>query len=68
MIRSVTALGFALAPLGVQPQANDAHHPGRSTKAKKTPGVKAKQTRKPPTKNDKTGAREVWPGFRTGNA
>ena len=68
MIMSVTAFALALAPLGVQPQANDAHHPGKSTKAKKSPGVKAKQTKKPPAKTNKTSSQGVWSGFPSGNA
>ena len=68
LITSVAALALAVAPLGVQPQANDAHHPGKTAKAKKSAGVKAKQTKKPATKPDKSSEQEVWPGARALNA
>ncbi len=60
MIMSIAAVALALAPLGLQPQANEAHHTGNATKVKKSKGTKPKQTKKPPTKVDKSSRPEGW--------
>jgi len=65
MIISLTAFAIALAPLGLQPQANEAHHPDKSGKTKKSPRAKPKQTKKPPTKTEKSSERETRPDART---
>ncbi len=60
MIISLTAFGIALAPLGLQPQANEAHHPGKSNKVNKSTRTKPKQTKKLPIKTEKSSLRGTW--------
>ena len=62
MIMALAALAIAAAPLGIQPQANEAHHSGKSTKVKNSQGTKPKQTKKPPAKVEKSSERRT-PGI-----
>jgi len=69
MIMSVIALVALAGPLGTQLRADDAHHPEKSAKAKKSTATKPKQQKKkPPAKTDKTSRQDVWSGARAGNA
>jgi hypothetical protein len=61
MIIPLAALAFALAPLGLQPRADDAHHPEKAAKAGKSTGAKGKQTKTRPAKSKKTSAQEARP-------
>lgn len=58
VIMTVAAFAIATAPVGVQPQANEAHHSGKSTKVKKSQTTKPKQTKKPAAKVEKSSQRQ----------
>lgn len=61
----VTALAFVLGPLGLQPRADDAHHPEKGAKAKKSTSTKSKQKKPAANKSSqgelRSGA-QTWTG------
>ena len=58
---TMVACSVALAPFGAQPKANEAHHQGNDSKAKKSSGAKAQQKKKTPAKPAKSSERELPP-------
>jgi hypothetical protein len=56
LLISLIACAAMLAPLGARSSANEAHHQGKSTSAKKSMGAKTKtkQTKQPPVKAKKS--------------
>ena len=70
IIASMIAL-IALAGLsGQQLRADDAHHPEKSAKAKKSTAKKSKQParKKPAVKTNKSNQSELWPGLNASKA
>jgi len=61
MIMGFAAFAIAAAPIGIQPQANEAHHVSKTAKGKKTQGAKPKQSKKPPAKVEKSSQRQPPP-------
>ena len=59
MIMAFAAFAVAAAAVGIQAQANEAHHVGKTAKGKKTQGAKPKQTKKPSAKVEKSSRRQV---------
>jgi Cu/Ag efflux protein CusF len=54
IITSMIALIALAGPIATQLQANDAHHPEKTAKAKTFAKAKTKQQKKPATKTDKS--------------
>ncbi len=68
LMAALIACTAMLTPLAMPSRANDAHHPGKSTNAKKNTGIKTKQNKKPPAKANKTSAPRLAPDASAANA
>lgn len=61
VIACIVALFAFAGPLGAQLRAEDAHHPEKAAKAKKSTATKPKQRKpKPAVKTDKSSQSEIW--------
>ena len=70
IIISTIALIALAGPLGTQLSANDAHHPEKNAKIKKSTTTKSKQQqkKKPAAKSNKSDQSEIWRASLVGKA
>jgi hypothetical protein len=59
---TIALVAFA-GPLGSQLRADDAHHPEKAAKVKKSTATKPKRQKKPPVKTEKSSQSEVSPAL-----